>query len=383
VEEQMFKLLPAIKIIIFTMVFVRVFRETPLSFPLAALALALVVSGFWRNFYGYEKPKVNFFTLHLDLLLAFVFSLLSQKGVDKFFIVYMMEGVAALPKPYWIAYVILTMAANAGSTALFDLRTMGRLESPAIAEVLLLGLIFVLVFSERRQREQSLAYEKQAKELGYVNLQLKESMAWSESLASEAERRRIAGEIHDSLGHNLTGLILTLEAGKRLMCRDVEAGKTCWDKALQVSRAAICSVRELVTVMKESNTEFELISRLRDMVQGVQDLTGLKIDIGVTSGNLGLSGKEQFNIYRIFQEALTNTLRHAHANHVHLSITGDKDLLYFSYLDNGTGTNQIIKGNGLNGIVERISDIGGTISFHSRSGSGFKIEGCIDRRGKE
>ncbi|TEB09840.1 sensor histidine kinase [Pelotomaculum propionicicum] len=378
----MFILLLLIKIIIYAMVFIRVFGATPLSFPLVLLALALVISGFWRNIHGYERPKVNFLTLHLDLLLAFIFSLFSLKGVDKLFIVYMMEGIAALPQPYWIAYVILTLAGNLGSTALFDLREMGQVQMPNIAEVLLLGLIFVLVFSERRQREQRLAYEKQAKELGYVNLQLKESMAWSESLASEAERRRIAGEIHDSLGHNLTGLILTLEAGKRLMSHDVEAGKAYWDKALQISRAAIDSVRELVTVMKESNPEFELISRLRKMVQGIQDLTGLKVSIDVTSGDLGLSGKEQFTIYRVFQEALTNTLRHAHADHAHIFIYGDNNFLYFFYLDNGAGTNQVIQGNGLKGMAERVADIGGIISFHSWAGGGFKIEGCIDRRGK-
>ncbi len=377
----MFKLLPVIKIIIYAMVFIRVFQKTPINSPLVLLALALVVSGFWRNYYRYEKPKVNFVTLHLDLLLAFILSLFSQVGVDKLFVLYMIEGIAALPNPYWIFYLILTLAGNLGSTALFDLRDMGQVQRPSIPEVLLLGLIFVLVLSERRQREQRLAFEKLTEELRYVNLQLKESIAWSESLASEAERQRIAGEIHDSLGHDLTGLILTLEAGKRLMRRDAEAGQAYWDKALRVSRTAIHSVRELVSVMKESDQEFELISRLSEMVQGVQNLTGLKIGIDVT-GDLGLSGKEQFNIYRVFQEAVTNTLRHANADCAHISICGDKNLLCFSYWDNGTGTNQIIKGNGLKGMVERVLNISGTIDFQSGTGSGFKIEGRIDRRGK-
>lgn len=59
----MFKILPVIKIIIYAMVFIRVFRETPPSFPLVLLALALVVSGFWRKFYGYERPKGEVFYL--------------------------------------------------------------------------------------------------------------------------------------------------------------------------------------------------------------------------------------------------------------------------------------------------------------------------------
>ena len=167
------------------------------------------------------------------------------------------------------------------------------------------------------------------------------------------------------------------------MSRDLETGKAYWDKALQVSRNAMHTVRELVSVMKESNPEFELVSRLRKMAQEVQELTGLQIDLDDKSGDMGLSGKEQFSIYRVFQEALTNTLRHAHADRAHITISGDKNLLYFSYTDNGSGTEQIKEGNGLKGMAERVLAIGGTINFQSSKGTGFKIEGCIDRRGKE
>ncbi|PKM78509.1 MAG: hypothetical protein CVU90_01870 [Firmicutes bacterium HGW-Firmicutes-15] len=380
----MFKMLSGVKVVLYALVFIRIFRETPSSFPLVLLALALIASSLWRGFYQYDRPKVNMFTLHLDLILAFLFSLFAHNGsFDKLFLVCLIEGIAVLPKPYWIAYTIMTLAANAGSVALYDIRDSGLVLPPEFAQILLIGFIIMLVISERMQREQRLAYEKLSEELRYLNLQLQESIAWSESLASEAERQRIAGEIHDSLGHDLTGLILTLEAGKRLMSRDVEAGNTYLDKALQVSRKAIYSVRELVSEIKQSDPEFELIVRLKEMIQGVQDLSGLKIVLDFTNDNPGLSVKEQFNIYRVFQEALTNTLRHANADLAQISIGGDRNLCLFSYEDNGSGTNQIKEGNGLKGMIERITDIGGTIKFESEAGIGFRIAGCIDRRGKE
>jgi len=371
-------------IFLYSLVFIRVLQRTPISIPLVLIMLTLLVSGFWRSFYKYNKSKVNIITLLLDLIFAILFSLISESGkFDKLFTIYLTEGTAILPKPFFVAYALLTVAARYGSIALYELRNSGQMISPNIADLLLDLFVFVLVLSERRQREQRLAYEKLTKELRYVNLQLKESMALSESLASEAERQRISGEIHDSLGHNLTGLILTLEAGKKLMSHDVEVGKTYWDKAIQVSRIALNSVRELVSAKKESNFEFELTSRLKEMVREVQDLTGLQIVLDIKTQYIGLSGKEQFNIYRIFQEAITNTLRHANAERAHISISGNKQLLYFSYWDNGSGTNRIEAGNGLKGMKDRISDIGGTIFFQSQTGSGFKIEGCIDKRGKE
>lgn len=389
----MFRLLIGVKILLYSWVFIRVFQKTPISFPLVSIALALLVSGFWRSFYtlgayrtscGIKKAnKVNIITLLLDLILAILFSLFSKSGnFDKLFMVYLTEGTAILPKPFFIAYAMLATTASAGSLALYDLRESGQMQLPGIADILLYGFVFVLVLSERSQREQRLAYEKLTKELSYVNLQLKESLALSENLASEAERRQIVGEIHDSLGYHLTGLILTLEAGKKLVNHDVEAGNTYWDKAIQISRTALHAVRELVSVKKEANFEFELTSRLKAMVREVRSLTGLQIDLDIKIRDIGLSGKEQFNMYRIFQEAITNTLRHANADRVQISISGNRELLHFSYWDNGSGTNRIEAGNGLKGMDDRISDIGGSIYFQSRTGIGFKIEGCIDRRGK-
>ena len=201
-------------------------------------------------------------------------------------------------------------------------------------------------------------------------------------MASEAERRQIVGEIHDSLGYHLTGLVLTLEAGKKLTGHDVEAGKTYWDKAIQISRTALQSVRKLVLTKKESEFEFELNPRLKGMVQEVQSLTDLKIDLDINTQDTGLSSTEQFNVYMIFQEAVTNTLRHANADQARISISDNSELLYFSYWDNGSGTHRIEAGNGLKSMKDRIYHLGGTINFQSQAGRGFKIEGRIDRGGK-
>jgi len=368
--------------VLYTIVFARAFERTPISLGLVALSLALVVSGFWRNYFQYERPNVNVWTMHLDLLLAFLFSLVSQYESFKFFLVFALEGIAVLPKPYCFAFTALALAVGAGSTALFELRESGLVQPPAIAEILLYAFLILLIFSERRQREQRMAFEKLSEELSYVNLQLKESMAWSESLASQTERRRIAGEIHDSLGHHLTGLILSLEAGKRLMSRDRDAAGPYWDKALQVARDAMQSVRELVSVKSKTNPEFELVSRLTEMAQGVYGLTGLKIILDFAPEEMDLSGQEQFQIYRMFQEAVTNTLRHAHADQAGISISRDRDSCYFSYWDNGWGTDQIEKGNGLNGMLDRVAAIGGTICFESQAGRGFRIEASIPRKGE-
>lgn len=376
----MFIWLTGIKIVLYSWFLIRILQKTPLSFLLLAIVIIIIVSGIWRSFYGYAKAKANMITLLLDLILAVLISLFPKSaGFDKLFMIYLIEGTAILPKPFFIIYAILATSAGVGSFALSQFRETGQIQILGFAEILLYGFAFILVLSERRQREQRLAYEKLTKELEYVNLQLNESMALSESLASEAERRRIASEIHDSLGHDLTGLILTLEAGKKLTDHKLEEAKYHWDKALHVSRNALNSIRELVSEKRESYFEFELSSHLKEMASEVQALTGLQIELDMDLQEQCLSNKENFNLYRIFQEAITNTLRHANADQVQISISGNREVLTFSYCDNGVGTNKIEEGSGLKGMKERTADLGGVISFWSQRGKGFKVNGYINR----
>jgi signal transduction histidine kinase len=96
-----------------------------------------------------------------------------------------------------------------------------------------------------------------------------------------------------------------------------------------------------------------------------------------------LSGKEQFAMYRVFQEAITNTLRHANATYAKIIISGNKECLDFFYEDNGRGTNRIEAGNGLKSMKGRILEIGGVVYFQPGLGMGFKINGRIAGRRKD
>lgn len=377
----MFQLLGIFKAIIYGIVFYRTFRQTPVELPLILLSAALVISGFWRNLYNYRRPAVNVVTLGLDLVLAFIFSLVSGTGsFDKFFFVYILEGVAILPSPGRVIYGMAALAGCIGATMLYDFRHMGHFELPGPAELLLYALIILLVEGERRQREQRLEFKKMAEELRYTNLQLMDSLKWSDQLAAEAERQRISGEIHDSLGHDLTGLILTLEASRRLMKTDPEAAGGYLIKAIETARSAMQSVREVVTG-KEPDPQFELGSYLKNMSAQVRDASGLLVGLEIPAAIPGLSVQEHFNLYRIFQEAITNTLKHARAQKAMIIIKIEPDGICFSYADDGIGTAEIQYGTGLKGIMGRILAMGGTIRFASAPGKGFYLEGRLDKKG--
>lgn len=377
----MFQLLGVFKAIIYGIVFYRTFQHTPMELSLILLSAALVISGFWRNLYDYNRPKVNIITLGLDLVLVFLFSLVSGNGsFDKLFFVYLIEGIAILPSQGRIFYSLITLVDYIGASLFYDFQHIGYFEPPGLAELLLYALIILLVWGERRQREQRLEFKRLAEELRYTNLQLVDSLTWSDQLAAEAERQRLSGEIHDSLGHDLTGLILTLEAGKRLMQTDPEAAGGYWDKALEMARSAMQSVRELVAG-KEPDLQFELGAYLVNMSEQIRVASGLQLELEIPATITGLSVQEQFNLYRVFQEAITNTMKHARAQNVRIVIKTEPDEISFSYTDDGIGTADIQYGTGLKGMMARISVMGGRIHFASTPGKGFCIEGRLDKRG--
>jgi signal transduction histidine kinase len=379
----MFQLLGVFKAIIYGIVFYRTFQQTPMEPILILLSAALVISGFWRNLYNYNRLRVNMITLCLDLILVFLYSLVSGSGsFDKLFFVYLIEGIALLPLKGQIIYSLVTLTDYIGASVLYDLRHVGYFEAPGLAELLLYALIILLVWSERSQREQRLEYKRMAEELRYTNLQLADSMKWSDQLAADTERQRISAELHDSLGHDLTGMILTLEAGKRLMKTDLEAAAGYWDKALNAARSSMQSVRELVA-SKEPDLEFELGSYLANMTEQVREASGLQIELEISSAMLGLSVQEQFNLYRIVQEAMTNTLKHARAQKVWIIIKTEPDGIRLIYCDDGIGTAHLRYGNGLKGMMNRMAAMRGTIDFVSAPGEGFCIKGQLDKRGTE
>jgi signal transduction histidine kinase len=132
---------------------------------------------------------------------------------------------------------------------------------------------------------------------------------------------------------------------------------------------------------KELDLQFELGSYLMNMSEQVRNVSGLQVELEIPARITGLSVQEQFNLYRIFQEAVTNTLKHARAQKAVIVIKTEPDKIIFSYTDDGIGTADIQYGTGLKGMMARMSIMGGTIHFATTPRKGFCIEGQLDKRG--
>ncbi len=370
------------KVVLYSIVFFRAFSRMELSAELILITAAILACDLWRSIRIYRDPGINLRSLYLSLGLAAVYTVITMQGsYDKLFLIYALEGIAVLPLRQALVFMPLALLTYTGVMVFDELRQYGQLQVPSFPEAALVFFLMLLILGERWQREQRLVYEQLNNTLKFVNRQLQASIAWNEAFSAESERRRLAAELHDSLGHELTGLIISLEAGRRLQEQDPEKSHRLSEQALRTARAAMQSVRELVSASPDNHAEFVLPVRLEQMIHDVAALSGMEVDSACDPALAEMPASIQFHLYRIFQEALTNTLRHAGAERVVIRIGCNNGTINFSYQDNGFGTSLIQEGNGLRGIRERVEAMRGRISFGSAVGKGFTIEGTIGERG--
>ncbi len=202
-------------------------------------------------------------------------------------------------------------------------------------------------------------------------------------LAVVEERNRLARDLHDSMIQALYGVTLYAEAAERKLAsghtkvaadhlRRIQATS---QEALREMRLLIFELRPLI--LEVSGLAMALQARL----EGVEGRVGLETEFrGDGVGRLPLDVEE--GLYRIAQEALNNVLRHAHANHVLVSLQQVDRAVVLEVADDGVGFDPVSvkeqRGFGLPGMEERAARLGGKLTVHSSPGDGttIKVEVC-------
>ena len=215
----------------------------------------------------------------------------------------------------------------------------------------------IAVLSQRRQIEARA-------ELAAAHTELRATSALLETSSRSAERLRIARDLHDVLGHQLTALALELEvAGHHA---EGPAGEHV-TRARAVTKDLLGDVRGAVGELRD--TPEELGTVLRRVVTG---LPGLVVHLDV---NLATKVDEPAHtaLVRCLQEVVTNTLRHASASRLDVSVTGGGGEVVLRAVDDGIGTARVDPGNGLTGMSERFTALGGSLELESARNRGFTV----------
>jgi signal transduction histidine kinase len=190
----------------------------------------------------------------------------------------------------------------------------------------------------------------------------------------DAERRRIARELHDSLGQYLVGLKLNVD-----MLRQSPGREELWCEAEQLMQQCITEVRTLSYLLHPPTMDAAgFASAARWYVEGYGQRSGLKVTLDAPDTLGRLPDAVELALFRVLQETLTNVHRHSGASAAQVLISADAEQIVLEITDNGRGIPEELlhhfhgtgagMGVGLAGIRERAWELGGKFSLESNSG---------------
>jgi len=204
--------------------------------------------------------------------------------------------------------------------------------------------------------------------------------------AVSAERQRIARELHDVVAHNVSVLGVLADGGRRMLGRDPGAVDDTLATMAATSRQTLREMRHLLDVLRVDDEPEEApvapqpgTAGLPALVEQVTD-AGLPVELTVTGEVRELSSGVDLSAYRIVQEALTNTLKHAGPASATVRLVYGSRALVLTIADNGRGPGtDRLGGHGLLGMRERVALYGGSLEIGPRTGGGFLVRAELPR----
>ncbi|WP_049542576.1 sensor histidine kinase [Streptococcus pseudopneumoniae] len=298
------------------------------------------------------------------------------------------EFNASKDKKYWFSFIILSfgmlLLSNYNLMSLFiklpSLDTYIRFYPESVRFLLLFGKNFlyslnIVVFmisllfyilsaiTERHRIEEELRMAFQA------NRELNSYLALSEKIAEDRERKRIAREIHDTLGHALTGISAGIDAVKVLVDIDTNRAKEQLNNVSVVVRDGIRDVRGSLNKMRpgalENNTLKEALIKI---IREYEAISNLEIHLLYKWDNIDLDIAKEDIVFRVIQESITNSVRHGHAKTIWIELLEEEEAYVMTIQDDGVGFDELYYGYGLKQMQERLMIIGGSVRFENRDG---------------
>ncbi|SCL69605.1 sensor histidine kinase [Micromonospora peucetia] len=275
--------------------------------------------------------------------------------------------IAALgPETVRLPVNLLVIALNTVVIAL----TVSRIHDDPV-EPLAAGVFYGLIQIATAFSVTAIRREQQhRRELAQAHVELRAASLLLAGSARTAERLRISRELHDLLGHQLTILTLELEAARH---REGDPAREHVERAGRVAREVLADVRGTVSALRAGSAA-DLAEALRDVGR---DIPGLDVTVEVGE-DVEANEEQTAALVRAVQEIITNTLRHADARELGVTIVRDGDVIRLTAVDDGQGVRDVIPGNGLRGIAERFAPLGGEIAYDGSSG--FRVTARMPAR---
>lgn len=246
---------------------------------------------------------------------------------------------------------------------------------------MILFILYMVIFigQQTSEKREVLMLNRQ---LASANEQLRRYAEESARTAQVQERNRLAREIHDTIGHTLTGIVAGTDACIQMLEESPEMARHQMQLIADAARNGMNDVRRSVKALRPDSLENKSLSEaLHSICDSMAQSSGISIAIEENLKSLAWSQDEEDCVYRTVQEGITNAIRHGRATEIRVTCREQGGVLDISVQDNGIGCKTINKGFGLRHMQERVAMLGGKLEY--RSEAGFLIHAEIPLRRKE
>ena len=238
-----------------------------------------------------------------------------------------------------------------------------------VASVIVVILLLLIIFFRMRAKKNRIIAEQRIQKL---EDEKKLMAAQAVMVGQEKERERIARELHDGIG------VLLSTASIHFSSVEDKTDKETADmlkKANTLLREAGKEVRQIShNMMPGVLSKFGLKEAVEDMFENVEEAGEIEVDLHLDMGDDRLPQNMEIMIFRIVQEMLNNTLKHAKASKITFSLKKEEQDIRLEYEDNGIGFDEEKlsdeKSLGLSGIRSRVEYLGGTVELKTGKGKG-------------
>lgn len=239
---------------------------------------------------------------------------------------------------------------------------------------IILFIIFMIIYILKQIQENEYISKKLSM-VAMINKKMQKYVIITEKFGEKNERKRLARELHDTIGHALAGMAVGVDACITMIDKNPQLAKAQLKIISKAIRKGMKDVRNSLNKMRpDFLQQYRLKEAIEKMKEEISDVTDLKINLNYQIDETGFDTKIEDILFRVIQESITNSIRHGLATVVDIDIYKENNLLCLKIKDNGKGCKAINYGFGLKQMVERVSQIRGDINFYSENGFTTEIK---------
>ena len=351
--------------------------------------IIVIYYGWFHLRLGTVKLSTILISLLVFISLKLVFYIFKNQILKKLLLILILAGIC-FSFFYIDESVILLLPSNILLMAyifkvgIFNISTLMFVAIPFINEnltaeyaiVILYSCLLYIIINKATTKIDKLNSENDSlrKKNHYLQNSLDKDLSYEneiKELSQLEERNKIAQQIHDNIGHTITGSVMQLEAANALINQDTEKSSTLVNSAIRVLRQGVEQIQQTLKDIKPSSEQLGLHS-LKVILSETQRANDLKINLFYDE-NIDVITYIQWKvILKNIKEAITNSLKYSKASKINIRFEVLNKLIKVEVKDNGVGALQVEKGLGIIGMEERTQNLNGQVIVDG-SHKGFSV----------